>query len=244
MLSVLLLNIAALRFQPTRRPQIASQKAKPKATAARSAIPAASAPAQTPGAVPEAPANVVRSVPKSTLADWTGDGEDDDVNGFYGEKRQRGGRKKRKKNKEEAHAHQDWDAIYDPSRPNNYEEYKTSEEKIREVREWKDRLYAHRMARHHSDTSDSEDDRRSRPHMNSKSVPWHLTRTYLKACRTLRTPSDVLRSSSTRSRRHPATTSASRYTGRCDWRGGLRKANENVWLVAARTTAPSATRVP
>ena len=62
---------------------------------------------------------------KTTLADWTAEGEDNDVNGFYGgEKRQRGGRKKRKKNKEESHIPQNWDDIYDPSRPNNYEDYR------------------------------------------------------------------------------------------------------------------------
>ena len=101
------------------------------------------------GVTPKAPV-------KSTLADWTADG-DDDINGFYGvEKRQRGGRKKRKKNKEETNVPQNWDDIYDPSRPNSYEEYKNSDEKISEIREWKDRLYAHRMARQRSSDSESE----------------------------------------------------------------------------------------
>ena len=102
---------------------------------------------------------------KTTLADWTAEGQDDDVNGFYGgEKRQRGGRKRRKKNKEESHAPQNWDDIYDPCRPNNYEDYKHSDEKILEVKEWKDKLYAHRLARHsESDSSDNE----YRPQLNS-----------------------------------------------------------------------------
>lgn len=94
------------------------------------------------------------------------------MNGFYGgEKRQRGG-KRRKKNKlrEEHMAVQDWDDIYDPSRPNSYEEYKHSDEKIREVREWKDRLYAHRMARKSSEKDSDEEDHR--PQMGSKS--WAL----------------------------------------------------------------------
>jgi splicing factor 45 len=87
------------------------------------------------------------------------------VNGFYGgERRQRGGRKRRKKNREEAVV-QNWDDIYDPSRPNNYEEYKNSDEKIREVKEWKDRLYAHRMARERSSDM-SSDDEGYRPQMN------------------------------------------------------------------------------
>ena len=105
---------------------------------------------------------------KTSLADWTADG-DDDVNGFYGgEKRQRGGRKKRKKNKEETSISQNWDDIYDPSRPNNYEEYKNSEEKIAEIREWKDRLYAHRMARRISSDSESEGGRFSQ--INSREI--------------------------------------------------------------------------
>ena len=96
-------------------------------------------------------------------------GEDDGVIGFYaGEKRQRGGRKRRKKNKEEYAVAQDWDDIYDPTRPNSYEEYKHSDEKIREVTEWKDRLYAHRKARKAPSDLDSEEDD-YRPQMGSKS---------------------------------------------------------------------------
>ena len=99
-----------------------------------------------------------RQQPKSTLADWAA-ADDDDVNGFYeGEKRQRGGRKKRKKNKEETHVTRDWDDIYDPSRPNSYEEYKNSDERIAELRDWKDRLYAHRMARRQSSDFSSDED--------------------------------------------------------------------------------------
>lgn len=100
---------------------------------------------------------------RSTLADWTND--DDDVNGFYGEKRERGGRKKKNKKKREAvPAAQDWDDIYDPSRPNNYDEYKHSDERIREIREWKDKLYAHRTKRRRTSdyTSDEDDDSRGR----------------------------------------------------------------------------------
>lgn len=104
---------------------------------------------------------------KSTLADWTAEGEDNDVNGFYGgEKRQRGGRKKRKKNKEESYVPQNWDDIYDPSRPNNYEDYKRSDERIMEIREWKDRLYAHRLANRCDSDSDSSG-KEYRPQLNS-----------------------------------------------------------------------------
>ncbi len=150
---------AALRFQPTKRPQLASQKVKPKAPFAKPVAPSANSEAPDAGSRP-APA-VAQPVHKTTLADWTAD--DDDVNGFYAstDKRQRGGRKKRKKNKEEEPVPQDWDDIYDPGRPNVYEEYKHSEEKIREIRDWKNRLYAHRMARRQNDTStDDEQDHR------------------------------------------------------------------------------------
>src|ERR1700712_4670838 len=134
---------AALRFQPTKRPQINSQKpkSKPVFTKVSSGPPASSSPDK----LPVAP---TQPVSKTTLADWAV--ADDGVNGFFAsEKRQRGGRKKRKKTKDEPVV-QDWDDLYDPTRPNNYEEYKQSEERIREIREWKDFLYAHRMARHRS----------------------------------------------------------------------------------------------
>jgi splicing factor 45 len=97
--------------------------------------------------------------PKTTIADWTAEGDEDEYY-FGAQQRQRGGRKRRKKNKEQAPVAQDWDDIYDPSRPNNYEEYKHSDERIRELREWKDRLYAHRITRRGSEDSDSEEDRR------------------------------------------------------------------------------------
>ncbi|KIW95048.1 uncharacterized protein Z519_03629 [Cladophialophora bantiana CBS 173.52] len=165
---------ASLRFQPTKRPQIAAQKAKAKAIASIFAIPPPSSvtsPAvegvgtsatETPVSQPPAP--------KTTIADWTATAsDDDDVNNFYTGKRQRGGRKKRKKNKAAAaEVTQNWDDIYDPSRPNNYEEYKHSEEKIREVREWKDLLYRHRI-RQRSYT-ESEDDDYRRP-MNKQFAP-------------------------------------------------------------------------
>lgn len=105
-----------------------------------------------------------KPVTKSSLADWTSTFDDDDVNGFYGgEKRQRGGRKKRKKNREADVVLTNWDDVYDPSRPNNYEEYKHSDEKVREVREWKDRLYAHRMTQRRSSDYDSDEDYSRRP---------------------------------------------------------------------------------
>ena len=164
-----LLDAAALRFQPTKRPQIAAQKPKPKGNIPKAA---ATVTATAPQAASIQHNGATKPPVKTSLADWTADGDDDDVNGFYGgEKRQRGGRKKRKKNKEESHIPQNWDDIYDPARPNSYEEYKGSDEQIREIREWKDRLYAHRIARRRKerDDSDSDDDSRSRPRMRSMS---------------------------------------------------------------------------
>ena len=160
-------HIAALRFQPTKRPQVTQkqQKAGHKIPQAKPVPPPPSRPIDQ--QLPPEPASTQRAAPKTTIADWTGDGDDDDVNGFYGEKRQRGGRKKRKKNKEDAQVQQNWDDIYDPSRPNSYEEYRHSDEQLREVREWKDRLYAYRIAARSDSYSDSDDESDQRPQMNS-----------------------------------------------------------------------------
>lgn len=96
---------------------------------------------------------------KNTLADWAADpGANEEGSCYSVEKRQRGGRKKRKKTKEESHASQNWDDVYDPSRPNSYEEYKHSDEKISELREWKDKLYAHRMVRRRTSDANSIDE--------------------------------------------------------------------------------------
>lgn len=158
-------QIAALRFHPAKRPLIA-QKTKPK--------PKTSFPKATP-AIPDnstrdgaSPATSAVPAAKNTLADWAA--ADDDVNDYYGggEKRQRGGRKRKKQKREEHVAAQDWDDIYDPTRPNSYEEYKHSDEKIREVTDWKDRLYAHRRARKAPSEDDSEEED-YRPRMNSRS---------------------------------------------------------------------------
>ncbi|KKY28638.1 putative g-patch dna repair protein [Phaeomoniella chlamydospora] len=154
-------------------PQLQAQKAKAKAIAAKFSQPQSTTtpPAGTsPAAEAEKPeSSTFTQTPafRTTLADWTGD---DDANDYYGaERRQRGGRKKRKKNKAVEEVPQNWDDIYDPSRPNNYEEYKNSDEKIREIMEWKDRLYAHRIKRRFSsDYTSDEDDRR---HLNNQFAP-------------------------------------------------------------------------
>jgi splicing factor 45 len=159
--------LASLRFQPTKRPQqqnAAALAAKAKAKAIATKLSATSTETVNAPKAPSPPtkldppqAKSELSAPKTTLADWTNTVSDDEWNTF-GEKRQRGGRKKRKKNKDASteHTSQNWDAIYDPSRPNNYEEYKHSDEKILEVREWKDLLYRHRMRRAPSSSSESD----------------------------------------------------------------------------------------
>jgi splicing factor 45 len=154
-----LLSIASLRFQPIRRPQQSAAAAKAKAKAIANKLSAAPTPS-VPQALPQEPPQP--APPKTTIDDWTATPDEDEW--FETGKRQRGGRKKRKKNKQVAVVEQNWDDIYDPSRPTNYEEYKHSEEKILEVREWKDLLYRHRMRRR---DSSEEGGAQINPPMNS-----------------------------------------------------------------------------
>ncbi|KAL8695324.1 MAG: hypothetical protein Q9218_000223 [Villophora microphyllina] len=139
-------SAASFRFQPTKRPQASFQKSKMKSkTQKLGATPSAEISQSLFAGEPGPASGTFQPLVKTTLSDWAAEPEEDDVNGFYAnEKRQRGGRKKRKKNKE-FHVAQNWDDIYDPSRPNSYEEYQNSDEKVSDIREWKGRLYAHRF---------------------------------------------------------------------------------------------------
>ena len=155
------------------------QSQKPKA---KSAVPRAqqqSLPANVSDVVSPEP-SILGTRPlttKTSLADWTTNGDEHDVGGFYAsEKRQRGGRKKKKTNQERATVMQNWDDIYDPSRPNNYEDYKNSDEKIAEIRQWKDRLYAHRMARRRMSNPKSDSDDEYKPQTSSEYTPVYTTR--------------------------------------------------------------------
>lgn len=95
---------------------------------------------------------------KNTLANWTTDVEDRDIVDTYtAEKRQRGGRKNRKKIRDDSHALQNWEDIYDPARPNNYEEYKHSHERSLGMHDWKSRLYEHRVDERSSSQADMVD---------------------------------------------------------------------------------------
>lgn len=150
----------ALRFQPIRRPPVKQFKPKtitPKTIAKNPTEPIS----VTQAAVTASPAS---APPKSSLAAWTAT-EEDEWRYAAGEKRQRGGRKRKKKHHEHQ-AETDWDELYDPARPTNFEEYLRSDERIDEVREWKAILYRHRNRKDESDVSDEDD--APRPSMSSK----------------------------------------------------------------------------
>ncbi|KAL8646415.1 MAG: hypothetical protein Q9210_006156 [Variospora velana] len=144
-------SVASLRFQPTKRPQASIQKSKAKPDL-KSVDPPNDCRSPSTKAPDGEPSTTFQQQAKTTISDWAAEPEDVASHDCYPlEKRQRGGRKKRKKTKEFS-AVQHWDDIYDPSRPNAYEEYQNSDEKMLEIREWKDRLYAHRNGQVHDST--------------------------------------------------------------------------------------------
>ncbi|ROV98822.1 hypothetical protein VPNG_08402 [Cytospora leucostoma] len=191
--------IPALRFQPIRRPQINQKKPAIKPSFPKSIPTAANntnnnnaATASTaasrdvsgtssPAAAGDAPAPAPAPAPpqRSTLADWAATEEDEYMYGAAAaaEKRQRGGRRAKKKNNKSRQSDgqrgTDWDEIYDPSRPTNVDEYLRSDERVREVQEWKSVLYAHRRklrkGSYDSEEDDSEGD--ARPAMGNQFAP-------------------------------------------------------------------------
>ncbi len=90
-----------------------------------------------------------------------------------GEKPQRGGRRKKKKKLDDKPAETDWDELYDPARPTNVAEYLHSDERIREIRDWKAVLYAHRRRAGRRRSYDSESSEEQRPSMDSTLASWH-----------------------------------------------------------------------
>ncbi|KAL5630351.1 hypothetical protein BROUX41_000223 [Berkeleyomyces rouxiae] len=142
----------ALRFQPIRRAVPTKQKPKsalPKATPTPGGAPpvqaepsVASTNPATATTTPTAQAMAV----KSRLSDWAPTEADEWMYGT-GEKRQRGGRKNKNKRRNYEQRETDWEDVYDPSRPTNVDEYLKSDERISEIREWKDILYSHRNDR-------------------------------------------------------------------------------------------------
>lgn len=191
-------TLSALRFQPIRRPQI-NQK-KPAKPGFPKAIPpssnnstAASPPNETrdpttnnsstapPPASSTPPPGYAPARTTTTLADWAATNNDDDEylwGAGAGEKRQRGGRRAKKKKQQQLAANRetDWDEIYDPAHPTNVDEYLRSDERIREVQEWKAVLYTHRRRRRGSygDEDDSEEDSEveGRTGLGSKYLGW------------------------------------------------------------------------
>ncbi|KAK1756863.1 hypothetical protein QBC47DRAFT_451404 [Echria macrotheca] len=167
----------ALRFQPIRRPQV-RQTNKPKPSFPK--VPSApTATTNTTSGGNGAPSNLPAAAtqPRSKLADWTATEDDEYLYSGGGEKRQRGGRRKKRKKADDVPLETDWDELYDPARPTNVEEYLRSEERIREVREWKAVLYAHRRQRASSYDSEmgsgrEEEDRRP---MNQFAPPASLS---------------------------------------------------------------------
>ncbi|KAK1068269.1 hypothetical protein LTR74_005767 [Friedmanniomyces endolithicus] len=149
---------AALQFQPVRRPQAQAKINRPakktghghmpsSSTTTASLAPTASSPdKQTP--ITSTPSQQP-SVQRSNFADWVGD-EDEDYFIDDKPKPERGGRNKKKKKggklQQEATRSWSWDDVYDPSMPNNYADYKGSDEQIMEIRDWKARLYYHQLS--------------------------------------------------------------------------------------------------
>ncbi|KAG7112883.1 DNA-damage-repair/toleration protein like [Verticillium longisporum] len=159
----------SLRFQPIRRPQAKAVKPKPSfPKAASQVVPLPPGPATSD--VPTAVTTLggAQSHQKTSLADWAAAG-DDEVR-YSMEKRQRGGRKKKKK-KFDHQLETDWDEIYDPTRPTNVDEYLRSDERIREVQDWKAVLYRHRRKKSFSDDSDQDSVRDSRLAANQFAPP-------------------------------------------------------------------------
>ncbi|KAI5927016.1 hypothetical protein F4810DRAFT_651887 [Camillea tinctor] len=156
---------AALRFQPyqqIRRPQQKTQK--PKASFPKAPLPGVTtgnttnSPSTGGAAGPVAATGAPSAPAKSTLAVWAATEEDEYMYGAS-EKRARGGRRKKKKKFDATPMETDWDEIYDPSRPTNVDEYLRSDERIREVQEWKALLYKHRRRDERTqDSYDSEED--------------------------------------------------------------------------------------
>lgn len=173
--------LSALRFQPIRRPQI-PQKKVAKPVFPKSIPPSSTGPDVSKSNDSNVPRDATATPPpaqggppaqRSTLADWAATEEDEYMYGTAAtEKRQRGGRKAKKKKQQKHGDNQrqetDWDEIYDPSRPTNVDEYMRSDERIREVQEWKSVLYAHRRRRRGSSESDEDSDADERPAMGSK----------------------------------------------------------------------------
>ncbi|CCC12358.1 unnamed protein product [Sordaria macrospora k-hell] len=165
----------AFAFQPIRRPQV-KQPNKPKPTLPKAppsiSIAAVAATVKTSepdnnGTTATTTSAAAAAVPqqRNTLADWVATEDDEYLYSGSNNRRERGGRRRKKKKNDDRPVETNWDELYDPARPTNVEEYLRSDERIREIRDWKAVLYAHRRKRRDSFDSrrsdeEEEDDRR------------------------------------------------------------------------------------
>ncbi|KAI7220476.1 hypothetical protein KC333_g2327 [Hortaea werneckii] len=166
---------ASLQFQPIRRPQAQPKISRPKqgvpsssahkfssSTASASTSTGLGAATSTPdraaasGTISNTPA-ARPSAQRSKLEDWVD--EDDEAAYTYQENRARAKKNQRKKNKNKQDTRiWDWDDIYDPTLPNNYADYKGSEEQYREIRDWKARLYYQQLKEANKSRKESQDE--------------------------------------------------------------------------------------
>ncbi|KAJ9619540.1 hypothetical protein H2203_008319 [Taxawa tesnikishii (nom. ined.)] len=133
---------ASLRFQPVKRPQVASNKPKPRN------IPSSSSPDKLPETRKPPPSTIGNA---NSIQKWTAQDDDDDdpwaaeyQRRLEEKKEERKARRKSKKNKN-AVRYIDWDAVYDPEKPTNPKDYKGSEEQAQAEGDWKQRLHAHQF---------------------------------------------------------------------------------------------------
>jgi splicing factor 45 len=131
---------------PITTSNVLSSSSPQKATDLSSGQPSAESPRPASTAQQQQPAESDQPVAKKTLADWMAD---DDGHEYFAEKRERGGRKKRRKNKdatkqEQSHPEEEWYQPYDPARATDYHAWMHSEARLEIEREWKEKLYEHR----------------------------------------------------------------------------------------------------
>ncbi|KAK5127368.1 hypothetical protein LTR85_006707 [Meristemomyces frigidus] len=149
---------ASLQFQPIRRPQAQPKTHRPKqqptsssahkfsSSVAAATTGSASSPDKQLPSIASSTPQQQPNVQRTKLEDWVGDEDDAYLYQDNRPKPERGGRKKKKKGKQQQETRVwDWDDIYDPTLPNNYADYKNSEEQYREIRDWKARLYYHQL---------------------------------------------------------------------------------------------------
>ncbi|KAK3670518.1 hypothetical protein LTR78_009622 [Recurvomyces mirabilis] len=176
---------ASLQFQPVRRPQTqpkisrpAQKKAPSSHTLSSSTTTASLGPTSTSSPDKQTPPVTSTptqqpNLPRSNFEDWVGGDDDDEYYVDNRPKRERGGKNKKKKKggvQQETRTWS-WDDIYDPTLPNNYADYKGSDEQVMEIRDWKARLYYHRLKEAKKESTARSEEVESRPAANSRLMP-------------------------------------------------------------------------